>query len=373
MEIFSFSIFMNYHRQVKRRKFLESLIAGTSLLLIPRGSFSFLRTELILAARGVRAGTTFPSASRMATAAEVILKSLSTEQRGNIIFSLGDNERQEWDYVPRSRAGVPLKQLDPAQRQLVTGLLSSGLSEHGFKKASTIMSLETILRELEGWEGRDPELYYLTLFGQPQSNEPWGWRFEGHHLSLNFTIVSAEQIAITPFFFGSNPAEVQHGPHKGLRALAGEEDFARALLKSLDAEQRRLAVISNSAPQDILSGRSRKADPLTPAGIHAAKLSEKQKDILMSLLIEYLSSMAPDIAAVRLEGLRSAGFGSISFAWAGNSERGQPHYYRIQGPSFLIEYDNIQNNANHIHSVWRDFNGDFGLDLLAEHYRDSHH
>jgi len=356
--------------ELRRREFLQKIVATTTLLFLSRTAFPFSQIKL-------QAGAALPSAPRMAAAAEAILKSLSPEQRGESVFSLDDNERQNWGYVPRSRAGVPLKQLDTSQRQLVTALLTAGLSERGLNKATTIISLETVLRELEGSDHRDPNLYYLTLFAPTksglQAKMPWGWRFEGHHLSLNYTIINEEHIAVTPSFFGSNPAEVRHGEKKGLRALSQEEDLARTLITSLDGEQRRVALISESAPGEILTGSSRKAEPPTPAGIRADSLTEKQKDVLMSLLNEYLANMPPDIAAARLERLRASGFGNIAFAWAGGSTHGQPHYYRVQGPSFLIEYDNTQNNANHIHSVWRDFSGDFGLDVLAKHYKDAHH
>ena len=204
------------------------------------------------------------------------------------------------------------------------------------------------------------------------SSSGWGWRVEGHHLSLNFTIVSNEFIASTPCFFGANPAEVLHGPRQGLRTLPSEEDLAKTLLKSLDTKQRTLATISDGAPEDIMSGSSRRANPIQPFGLAASQLNGKQSEILMRLLKEYAENMPSEIAVRRLEKLRSAGLGNIQFGWTGGVERGQAHYYRIQGPTFLIEYDNIQNNANHIHSVWRDYNEDFGLDLLAEHYKTAH-
>jgi hypothetical protein len=309
----------------------------------------------------------------MGVAAQAVLKSLPPDLRKKITYSVTDSERCDWNYVPKSREGVSLKQLEPVQRQLMMALLSAGLSDRGLRKANTIMSLEDVLHEIEDSPNRDPERYYLTLFGEPGNKAPWGWRFEGHHLSLNYTLVNDERIAVTPSFFGANPAEVQHGRRKGLRALAQEEDLARSLLTSLDGEQRRQAVISERAPGEILSGSSRKAEQLSPAGIRTDALTEKQKDIFMNLLGEYMSNMPPDLAATRLDKLRASGFGNIGFAWAGGSAHGERHYYRIQGPSFLIEYDNTQNDANHIHSVWRDFNGDFGLDLLAQHYKDDHH
>jgi len=358
-----------------RREFLEKTIATTGLLLIPSGSNSFAQTKTGDGKTVAQSNKNLASAPIMAVAAETFLNSLTSEQRAKAAFAFRDEQRLDWHFVPRERKGVPFKELDLAQQHLANALLSAGLGQRGLIKAATIMSLETILREIEQGRGpvRDPALYYLSIFGDPKSQRPWAWRIEGHHISVNFTIINDSHIATTPFFFGANPAEVQHGSRKGLRTLSGEEDLARALLKSLNDDQRKSAVVSNEAPRDILSGNSRKASPVAPAGIQASKLSQKQQDILMNLLKEYAANMPPDIAAARMEKIRAAGFGNISFAWAGGAERGQAHYYRVQGPSFLIEYDNIQNNANHIHSVWRDFNGDFGLDLLAMHYKDAHH
>lgn len=315
-----------------------------------------------------------PSLPMMRAAIGGLLNSLNSEQRDQANLSFDDENRLHWHYVPMPREGISFKELDPTQRQFAHALLSASLSSRGLVKANAIISLEDVLREIEQGRGpmRDPELYYFALFGQPQPQKPWGWRIEGHHLSLNYAVINDVHVATTPCFFGANPGEVQHGPRRGLRVLAAEEDLARTLLKSLDDKQRVQAVISDSAPRDILSGNSRKAEAQQPAGIQASKLSGRQADILMSLLTEYVTRMPLDIAATRMEKLRAAGFGNIYFAWAGGPERGQPHYYRVQGGTFLLEYDNVQNNANHIHTVWRDFAGDFGLDLLAQHYQQRH-
>jgi len=314
------------------------------------------------------------SALTMARAQTAFLNSLNPEQRAKAVFNLDDEQRFDWHFIPRPRKGIPFKELDPAQRLLGNALLASGLSPHGFMKAATIMSLDAVLKEMEtgGTVVRDSELYYLSIFGDTISGKPWGWRVEGHHLSLNFTIADDKSIATTPAFFGANPAEVPVGPRKGLRTLPAEEDLARALMKSMDDKQRAQALVSEKAPTDILSTNLRKAEPLKPAGLQASRLGQKQQEILMALLNEYAARHSPEIAATRLDRIRSAGLSSIYFAWAGGLERGQAHYYRIQGSAFLIEYDNIQNNANHIHSVWRDFNGDFGLDLLAMHHNRDH-
>jgi hypothetical protein len=218
---------------------------------------------------------------------------------------------------------------------------------------------------------RDPELYFVSIFGDPSGSGPWGWRFEGHHLSLNYTILDGAPVAWAPAFLGANPAEVREGSRVGLRALAPEEDLARALVRSLDDAQRRAAVVDVEAPSDIITGNALEIDPLEPAGISISDLNPPQVDQLVRLIDEYLGRMSDDLAASRRARLESSDLSRIGFAWAGSLEVGEPHYYRVQGPSFLIEYDNTQNNANHIHSVWRDFDGDFGRDLLREHY-DAH-
>jgi hypothetical protein len=309
-----------------------------------------------------------------ARAGEIFLASLSAEQQAMAVFDFQDDRRQDWHFVPKHRQGIPYKQMSQAQRQLANALMNTGLSQQGFLKASIIMSLEPILHELEQGHGpiRDTELYYVSIFGDPRSPGSWGWRVEGHHLSINFTMVSDDFIASTPAFFGANPALIQHGPRKELRALPFEEDIAKKFLGSLDSEQRAQAIISHEAPRDILSGNLRKANPIEPVGLAGNCLSGQQTEILFSLLKEYVENMAPNIARARMNELWSAGLDNVHFAWAGSVNHGQPHYYRIQGPTFLIEYDNIQNNANHIHSVWRDFNGDFGRDVLGQHYKDSH-
>jgi len=351
-----------------RRRFLQSTlgIAGISLLESPALAMKYPETPSAAVSQ---------SASMMSAAADAFISSLSADQRAKAAFAFEDEQRFDWHFIPRPRKGIPFKELDPAQRLLGNALMSAGLGQRGLIRAATIMSLDAVLRELEqGGAGpvRDPELYFLSVFGDARSGKTWGWRVEGHHIALNFTLVEGAHIASTPAFLGANPAEVLQGARKGLRALAPEEDLARLLIKSLDDKQRAQAVVSQSAPADILSANLRKAEPLKPAGLQTSKLGQKQQDILMTLLSEYASRHAPDIAAARLDRVRAAGLARIYFAWAGGFEKGQAHYYRIQGPSFLVEYDNIQNNANHIHTVWRDFNSDFGADLLALHYKQDH-
>jgi hypothetical protein len=354
-----------------RRRLLKHalLSAGATVLYPGQLAFSAMRACERSAPPGPAR-----SAQPIAIAAESFLSALSADQRSMALFPFDDDRRQDWHFIPKPRKGVPYKQLDPKQRRLADALIEAGLGQRGSQKVATIRSLEPILNEVEQGRGptRDSELYYVSLFGAPQDSTPWGLSIEGHHISLNFTIIGGDRVASTPIFLGANPAEVRHGARKGLRALGPEEDTARALLKSLDGEQRARAIVNGSAPGDILSGNTRKAEPVQPVGLPVGSLSERQTELFMRLIEEYTGTMNSTIAATRLAKLRSAGMANVHFAWAGALEHGQPHYYRVQGPTFLVEYDNTQNDANHVHTVWRDFNGDFGQDLLADHYKDAH-
>jgi len=316
------------------------------------------------------------SASVMAEAANKFLSSLRPEQKAKATLDFADENRRDWTVVPRDRKGVPLKDLDENQRNLAMELMKTGLGASGYQKATTIMSLESVLAQLEGPNRRfprDPELYYFSIFGTPSPKAPWGWRIEGHHISLHFTIVKGEMLSNTPLAFGANPAEVREGERKGLRALASEEDKGRDLILALDEKQRAVAIFDQKAPSDILTLAKIKADPLKPEGIPAGQMNDQQQALLGKLIDEYLARMPQDVAEERSKKMRDAGFDKIYFGWAGGVNKGDPHYYRVQSPAFLIEYDNTQNNANHIHSVWRDFNGDFGEDLLREHYQTTPH
>jgi hypothetical protein len=250
-------------------------------------------------------------------------------------------------------------------------LLASGLSQRGQSKALTIMSLEQVLQDLEGPDRRfprDPELYFVSIFGTPGPKATWGWRVEGHHLALNFTIVNGAFVSGTPSFMGSNPAEIRSGPRLGLRALAAEEDLGRELIQSLNATQRKTAIFAEKAPADIITGAVRKASPLDQVGLAANDLSADQLVVLKRVIEEYVRRNRPELANADLVKIQDAGYNKVYFAWAGGLEKGDPHYYRVQGPTFLLEYDSTQNEANHVHAVWRDFNGDFGEDLLRKHY-----
>jgi hypothetical protein len=313
-------------------------------------------------------------AEEMAEAASHFLAALSPEQKAKCTFALTSDERQNWHFVPKPRQGLTFKEMTPAQRLLAQGLLATGLSQRGYMKATTIMSLEDVLKELEHGSGpvRDPEMYYVSIFGTPGAHDFWGWRVEGHHLSLNFTVGEGEHIAVTPSFMGSNPGEVRTGPRKGLRVLGAEEDLARQLVSSLDEGQRRIAIYTNTAPSEIITGADRKARQLTPFGLSASAMKDSQREMLWTVIKEYVYRYRPELADQDLKKIQGAGLDKITFAWAGSTERGEGHYYRVQGPTFLMEYDNTQNNANHIHTVWRDLQDDFGEDLLREHYDRDH-
>jgi hypothetical protein len=308
-------------------------------------------------------------AQAMRQAAEALLAGLPEAARGKVLRAFDDRDRLDWHYTPRSRNGAALKELDARGREAVHALLKTALSASGYRKAANIIELELVLREIETFGlMRDPERYHLTIYGKPDAKAAWGWRFEGHHLSLNFTLAGDRASADTPSFFGSNPATVTKGVKKGLRVLAAEEDEARALLGMLDEAQRREAVFESRTYGEIVTSNADKVDPLKPAGIAAAKLDDKQRAQLMKLIEVYAGSFEPALAKARLARVREGGVENIRFGWAGSTERGRQHYYRIQGPRFLIEYDASQNDGNHVHTVWRDFSGDFGRDLLRQHY-----
>ena len=311
----------------------------------------------------------------MATAANHFIALLDETQRAKALIPFQDAERQNWHFIPMIRRGLTWKEMTPAQRHLATSLLASGLSQRGYIKAKTIMSLEQILLELEQGKGpvRDPDLYYWAVFGQPSADGTWGWRVEGHHFSANFTVVEGRHISATPSFFGSNPAEVRQGPRQGLRALAAEEDLGLELFRSLDDKQRAVAVIAEEAFPDVITGDKRKVAPLSPEGLSASKMTSSQRESLKRLIEEYVRRARPEVADADLAQIEKAGFKNVHFAWAGQDAPGKGTYYRVQGPTFLLEYDCTQNNANHIHAVWRDFAGDFGEDILARHYRETPH
>jgi hypothetical protein len=313
------------------------------------------------------------AAADMAEAAKAFLAALSDGQRAKATFELGAEGRDDWHFIPKdTRPGLPLKEMDQAQRLLAYALLGSGLGNDGFVKTTTIMSLEQILREMENApDRRDPEKYYFSIFGAPEAAGTWGWRCEGHHCSVNFTIV-AGRLSGTPNFLGANPGEVRTGPRAGLRVLAEEEEAGRTLVKHLNDDQQKIAILPGDAPADILTAAQRTIEPLSPGGLAAGTMTVEQKALLRDIISVYLNRARPELAAAEWKQIEDAGFDAVHFAWMGGVERGQPHYYRVQGPTFLLEYDNTQNEANHPHAVWREFKGDFGRDFLGEHLKKDH-
>ncbi len=326
-----------------------------------------------------KASPTSNVAVKIRESAERFLAALPDRQRSTAMRAFDDADRVDWHYTPRSRNGISLKELDPRGRDAVHALLKTALSATGYRKVVNIIELELVLRELETFGlMRDPERYHLTFYGTPSRTDRWGWRFEGHHLSLNFTLAGDRVAVDTPSFFGANPATVPKGLKKGFRALGDEHDAGWAVLDSLSDAQRRDAVISTRTYGDIVTSNREKVDPLDTVGIPAPKLDERQRALLWKIVELYAASFEPGLAEARLARARAGGVEALRFGWAGSTTRGAPHYYRVQGTLFLIEYDASQDGGNHIHTVWRDFAGDFGRnlsstsafgrDLLRDHY-----
>ena len=311
-------------------------------------------------------------AEEMIDRARHFLVSLDPDQRDQATFAFADDERLNWHFIPRDREGLPYGEFTPPQRRLADRLLGTALSHEGISKALGIMYLEQILYEREGRDIRDSDRYYFTVFDEPSSSGAWGWRVEGHHLSLNLTLNDGEVIATSPAFMGSNPAIAGEGKHAGLEVLAAEQTVARELLALFDGQAREKVIFDAEAPPDILTGHDRVAEAGEPLGVATRDMTDEQADKVVELLQVYTGRLRLDLAKDEFDKITAAGLDNIHFAWAGSAEPGDPHYYRIQSPAFLIEYDNTQNDANHIHTVWRDLEGDFGRDLLGEHYTNSH-
>jgi len=317
------------------------------------------------------------AAADMAHAANAFLATLKQEQKAKATFQLDDADRTRWHFVPTEmhpRQGLSFRDMTTEQQHMAYALLASVLSARGLQKTAQIMSLEQILHDAnpKGRFARDPKWYFVSIFGKPSAGGTWGWRFEGHHLSLSFTVVDGHVGGLTPFFFGTNPGIVLDGPRKGLQVLAVEENTARALAKSLDAEQRKVAIVAEKAPADIITKADRRARRLEPLGLAASAMNKKQADLLLRLIGEQLRNYRPDLADEGVKHFEGVSLSKIHFAWAGSLEPRQGHYYRIQAPHFLIEYDNTQNGANHVHFVVRDLKHDFGEDLLRQHYEQHH-
>lgn len=310
----------------------------------------------------------------MADAVNAFLGSLTADQRAIAVYPFDSDERWNWHFIPKERNGISLQQLNETQVPLAQAILKTALSDRGYKTAETIRSLENVLHEIEGPQAthRNPLDYHFTVFGTPAKDGTWALRYEGHHLSLNWTIVDGKSIASSPQFLGTNPGDVTTGPLAGTRGLGELEDLGRAFVKSLSDEQRAQAIIGDTAPDDVFTGHQVEATIQEDKGIPYAALNDQQKQAFIGLIEIQAGIQQPEVAAQRLARIRTAGLDDVKFAWIGGLEKGQGHYYRVQGKTFIVEYDNTQNNANHVHAAWRDFHGDFGRDLLKEHYATEH-
>jgi len=336
---------------------------------------------LIAACTGAVMIASQKSAATMQKAATQFLDSLSPDQKVKASFAFESEERLRWHFIPNEtfpRKGLMIKDMNEAQRRLAHDLLRSGLSARGYLKVTSIIELEDILKAIEtgGKMARNKEEYWFSVFGTPTAKGRWGWRVEGHHVSLRFAVADGavgNNISTSPMFLGSNPAEVRDGEKKGLRVLADEEDAARALLMALPANLQTQAIVNAVAPGDILTMNKNDITPLPEQGVAYGAMGSQQQALLTKLIEAYTSNMEADLAAERIARIKGAGMDKVRFAWLGETEKGKKHYYSVQGPTFLIEYDNTQNNGNHIHSVWRDFNGDFGRDILREHLKEVVH
>jgi hypothetical protein len=310
-------------------------------------------------------------AKDMLDAADLLLKSLDADQKKQISFEFDDKLRKNWQFIPMEREGLNLKEMKVHQRHLAMSLVQSALSHRGFSTTMKIMALEQVLHEMENFAPkRDPSKYHFFFFGTPSSDKTWGWRIEGHHLSISFTIVEGKTVVTTPAFFGSNPGEVRQGTNMlGLRVLGEEEELGRSLVKQLTVKQKAVAILPEKAPRDVINGpKVPVASALEPAGIAVSEMTNDQKVILKKLISTYVGKFRVELADADWKKINEAGFEKVHFAWAGPIQPGKPHYYRVQGPTFILEYDNTQNKANHVHAVWRDFKNDFGEDLLRKHY-----
>ncbi len=343
---------------------LQRLLLGSALLMG-------------LAGAAYLAADAEPTGARVAQAAEKLLGSFNDTQKAKAAMAFDNEERTNWNFVPlqnnqtrkATRKGLPLEDMTGDQKELARGLVKACTSMTGYDKAITIMSLESILRDLEKSKGgamvRDPYWYFFSFFGTPSKTGKWGFRIEGHHLSLNFTLDRGQVIGFTPCFFGANPAEIKQGPDKGKQILPEAENTALKLAEALAPDQRKTAFQQKQFPE-IEQGKSA-PNVGPPVGLPASQMTAKQKEMLLALIKGYLSRVPPDVAAAEMAEVEKAGLDKVYFAFAQDKDKkGNPHTYRVHGPTFLIEFLNVQpdsagNPANHIHSVWRKLKGDFGL------------
>jgi hypothetical protein len=317
------------------------------------------------------AAQTIDPARRIADAATRFLADLGESQRKQALIAFDAPNRLDWHYIPRSRQGLPLSAMSSTQAASARALFASVLNERGLQALDNVRLVEGVLREQQG-SFRDPDRYYVSVFGTP-ATFPWGWRFEGHHLSFNVALPAAGRISVTPFFLGSHPASVRDGPHKGLRPLGPAEDLARQLMASLGEQQRRTAIIADRSFGEIVASPQRERDLGSPRGLEIGELDGAARRLVEALVDRFVGALAPDLAEAQKRRVMEQELARFRFAWAGPLDPAQAHYFRLHGPATLIEHDNTQNNADHIHSVWRDLAADFGTDALADHYRTRPH
>jgi hypothetical protein len=337
-------------------------------------SLTRLLSVLALLLAAIPAAFGHTAGEEMSSAASAFLGSLNAEQKAKATFKFDDAERTNWIFVPANRKGLPLKEMNPGQRHFAQAILAVALSGRGHMKAEQIMALEQVLLELEKGSGpkRDAENYFVSIFGTPDAKGTWGFRWEGHHLSMNFTLVNGELVSSTPSFFASNPGKIKEGQPgpAGFELLKFEDDLGRQLAKSLTPEQRKKGFLKQDPFKDIVTGNKQKADGLIKhQGIPASELDAEQKKLLGQIVLEYVSRTRPDFAVRELKAI-DAVKDAMVFAWNGGLEVGEPHYYSIQGPTFLFELANFQGGANHVHASWRDLKKDFAYDPLREHAKE---
>lgn len=340
---------------------------------------AFLLPYIFIISFSCQAQTKTIGNNEVSLAAQRFLKSLTIEQKEKVQFSFDDEERYKWNYVPIERKGIPLNTLNADQHAAAMSLMQSALSNKGFEKSRAIMQLETVLKEIENRgpddHYRDTGKYYFSVYGHPADANVWGWRLDGHHVSFNFSSDAKGLVSGTPGFLGANPAVVPSGKEKGKEILKDETSYGFALLHALSSDQKQKAIFSTKAPSDIVTHTDRKAMIKEVQGIAYSELNSGQQKQMLQLLQLYLGRYKEPFAKKMMVDIEKAGLNNLRFAWAGAEQPGigNPHYYRLQGPTLIIEYDNTQNNANHIHTVIRDLVNDFGGDQLLEHYKQHKH
>lgn len=332
------------------------------------------RTVLAAAALlpfGSASAQTVDAAQRIADAANRFLVSLDDAQRQKAMIAFESGNRLDWHYIPRSRSGLALGEMRADQADAARALFATVLNQRGLDLLDGVRLLEGVLREQQG-SFRDPTRYYVSVFGMP-GRFPWGWRFEGHHLSLNVALPAAGHVAVTPFFTGTHPATVREGPHRGFRLLGPSEDLARQIMASLTDQQRQAAIIADRSFGEIVASPQRERDLGNLRGLPLGEMTGAQRTLVEALMDRFLGTLAADLLAQQKQRVLEQGLAAFRFAWAGSLTPGDAHYFRVHGPATLIEHDNTQNGANHVHAVWRDLAADFGHDALADHYRQQKH